>query len=372
MNSVKNLALMVLLAGAAYVAYEHISGGGASEPPPGAPSEAAEVPKVEVPGMDRAGLAPPRVAEGGRTIGTEAPPFMPGKMDSASDPLPAPGREIAVPSRAAGFDAPRSNLGAESRPWAETLSTTGPSREGAADRVTASAEAPAGPEDDVIREPFIRCMEAAHAKLARDEFTDVLTQLSEWHNHPDLTPAEGEKLVELLDQLAGSVIYSREHLLAPAHVVKPGDTLPEIARANGVPWELLAKINGVRDPNALRPEEEIKVVPGPFHAVIRLADRELTLLLQGKLYAGRFAIEADSSLERSIGSYQEYEVLRKSPAEPDAPGEKALELSDGVTLCGPDSGTPTAASRGTIRLGRRDIGDVCDILSVGSRVVIVR
>ena len=52
---------------------------------------------------------------------------------------------------------------------------------------------------------------------------------------------------------------------------------------------LLAKINGIRDPQQLQPGMELKVFHGPFDAVIDLNRYELTLFLKDR-YAGRFTI----------------------------------------------------------------------------------
>ena len=53
--------------------------------------------------------------------------------------------------------------------------------------------------------------------------------------------------------MAAKVIYSREHLLENAYLVQAGDTLDSIADRYGVPALLLARINGIRDPQNLSP-----------------------------------------------------------------------------------------------------------------------
>ena len=113
--------------------------------------------------------------------------------------------------------------------------------------------------------------------------------LSKWHGDPSLTPAEAEKVESLLGQLAGTVVYSTEHQLEPARVVKPGETLETIANEFNVPWQLLAKINGIPSPDRLQPGQELKVVRGPFSAVIDLDRKQLTLML-GDRYAGAFQV----------------------------------------------------------------------------------
>ena len=81
-------------------------------------------------------------------------------------------------------------------------------------------------------------------------------------------------------------------------MTQPGDTLERVAQRYNVPWQLLARINGLMPPGAPNSDDatkdqplpvgmELKVVRGPFDAVVRLDKHELTLLLQNR-YAGRF------------------------------------------------------------------------------------
>ena len=43
-----------------------------------------------------------------------------------------------------------------------------------------------------------------------------------------MSPEQAERCLKLLDQLAGTVLYSRESFLLPAHVVQTGETLEDI------------------------------------------------------------------------------------------------------------------------------------------------
>lgn len=44
-----------------------------------------------------------------------------------------------------------------------------------------------------------------------------------------------------------------------SYVVKPGDTLGEIAKANGTDWQTLARINGIANPNLIQPGQQIRL-----------------------------------------------------------------------------------------------------------------
>ena len=242
-----------------------------------------------------------------------------------------------------------------------------------------------------IRKDFASLMEDAQERLGRGEFAKVHLALSRLYGDPDLTVEETRRLTELLDQLAGTVIYSRRPLLdEPPHVVKAGETLAQIAEGYSVPWQLLAKINGIRDPNHLEPGRPIKVIRGPFEAVISLERCEMTLLVGGR-YAGRFPIGLGRDLPRQEASYTvKRKILKPNDPSPDRRAESSdpgnplgnywIELADRVGI----HGTPDARNlrrtdnTGSICLGPRDIEDVYDILtadsatSVGSKVTIRR
>src|SRR4029078_1834893 len=110
-----------------------------------------------------------------------------------------------------------------------------------------------------------------------------------WHGDESLSPTDTQKVETLLSQLAGTVIYSTEHQLEPARVVKPGETLDTISKEYNVPSQLLAKINGIQPTGPLQPGQQLKVVRGPFAAVVDLSRNELTLTIDER-YAGKFHV----------------------------------------------------------------------------------
>jgi hypothetical protein len=232
--------------------------------------------------------------------------------------------------------------------------------------------------------PFAAALEAARHELDAGRLSEAHSQLSRWYDDPNLTPQEQQHLIELLDQLAGSVIYSTQNLMEPACEVQQGDTLERIAQRYNVPWQLLAKINGIEDPHSLRPGERLKVVRGPFSAVISLEKHTLTLML-ANAYAGRFVIGVGQDFPPPEGQYFVKEKLvdpvyygagrtieRGDPANP--LGRRWLGLGGQIGIHGTNdprnvgqNGVP-----GSISLADRDVDDVFDILSEDSKVVIRR
>jgi LysM repeat protein len=197
--------------------------------------------------------------------------------------------------------------------------------------------------------------------LARNELTRAHLMLSQWRDDPSLTLQQRNEVLSLLDQLAGTVVYSTDHLLEPPHQVAPGETLVTIAQKYGVPWSLLAKINSIATPDAVKPGQSLKVVRGPFHAQVDANSGELVLLVDGR-YAGRFP----ANLEGVAATGGTWTVGEKAPTGLVLRSESA----PGATLALGAEPTPGAAGR--IAVAARDAAELNDILSVGSTVTVRR
>jgi LysM repeat protein len=228
-------------------------------------------------------------------------------------------------------------------------------------------------------------LDSAHRELEAGQLASALRQLSAWYDHPQLTPPEQNELNALLDQVAGTVVYSTQNLLEPPYEVQPGETLQDIGEKYHVPWQLLAKINGIDDPAALRGGERLKVVRGPFQAVVNLNKRELALMTHDGLYAGRFRVGLGSDQPPQEGTFAVSEKMvnpvyhgrgRAIGAEdPTNPlGERWIGLGKQMAIHGTnDPGNIGRADLpGSISLSERDAADVFDILSLGSRVTVRR
>jgi LysM repeat protein len=225
------------------------------------------------------------------------------------------------------------------------------------------------------------------AALDRGQLSQALLRLSDWYGDPSLSAQQRADVQTLLGQLAGSVIYEGPpaHRLEPPYLVTAGETLVDIAERFSVPWQLLAKINGISNPSEIRAGQELKVVRGPFSAIVDLSDRQLTLMLDRR-YAGRFDLEVSPQTSLEEGQWKVDQKL----VTPSGPGvypssasseDRSLVLANSTApttevavLRGPGNTDPAAIQpRGRmLRLRANEIEDVFDILSVGSRVIIRR
>lgn len=75
-------------------------------------------------------------------------------------------------------------------------------------------------------------------------------------------------LVRLGDETVFSSRIFEQDPLVERYIVQPGDSLGKIATRNHISAGLLARINQIRNVNLIRAGQSLKVVKGPFHAVV--------------------------------------------------------------------------------------------------------
>ena len=228
---------------------------------------------------------------------------------------------------------------------------------------------------------FDNAWNSALAQLQKGQWAEALLTLSFFFHDPEITGEERQRLIDLMDPLAGKVIYSSEHTLEAPHEVQPGEQLDVIAQQYELPVSLLQSINGIAQPESLRPGTQLKVLRGPFRAEIDLKRNELVLFL-GKYYAGRFAIsvgndpapqptECQVAGKEAGHEYVGRDGVRIPARAADNPyGGMYLDLGNGVCVHGSPDKIPTHAGLGCISLSTADVTDVANILSIGSKVTI--
>ncbi|TWU30420.1 LysM peptidoglycan-binding domain-containing protein [Bythopirellula polymerisocia] len=241
---------------------------------------------------------------------------------------------------------------------------------------------PAGSTEASQASLFSTARLTVQAALDRGELSQALLMLSDWYGDPSLSESEAAEVQNLLSQLAGSVIYSTEHRLESPYLVQAGERLEDIAQKYEIPWQLLAKINGISDPNQLQPGQRLKVIRGPFTARIDLSNHSLVLMLDRR-YAGKFQLDFAPTTSIEDGYWVVDQKLltpgNVGPADA-ATEEKSILLKSsepGVNqvtiLRGASSTSNVSDSAGrVIQLKSADVQDVYDILSLGSQVIIRR
>ena len=229
---------------------------------------------------------------------------------------------------------------------------------------------------------FFDAWMSAREQVNNGELKAALKKLSAYQNNSSVSESHHQQLLSTLDYLAAEVIYSRNHHLQPAHLVKDGETVESIAHQFNVPATLLRNINGFRPEVQPASGDEIKVMQGPFRAEVSLTTNELTLFLDD-MYAGRFTIKVGTSPAPRAGTFQvQAKQLDRSfitttgqvvPGGHEANPYGAFWLDLGGNLCihgQPEVAVTAQLPVGCIQLGKRDAADMFGILSTGSKVII--
>lgn len=197
-------------------------------------------------------------------------------------------------------------------------------------------------------------------------------------------PALRESMFARLNTTARSIFFDKQpHYLTP-YIIQPGDQLQNIASLYQVSWEYLSNLNQV-DPRKIRVDQKLKVLKGPFSAVVDLSDFELTIHSHG-YFVKRYQVGIGKAGSSPIGKFTVLDKL-KDPTyygpdglviandDPQNPlGEYWIDIGDSYGLHGtidPES-IGKAESKGCIRMHAADIEEVYNFLIPNSEVVIRR
>ena len=375
---------------------------------------------------DEATMQPPALSSQFNSNGNTSPPPLPklpelpaltppigiGQSSQAQSNVPAGTNGVAsLPSGAAPFGTAteRDEMWPDSAPPVEPSGgpshapdslppSNGIATTGFPDTLALSTTPQGGPPSDLPAESsagnqaiFEQVWQSAQAKLQAGQLFEALFTLSLWYSDPNLSTAERDRLIPLLDQLAGTVIYSQEHHLEQPHTIQDGESLKQIAASHKVTPEFLARINGLTDPSQVTAGRQLKVISGPFRAEVNLRRREITVFCK-RVYAGRFSCgigrdlppgEISLAVAEKVGArayVDPHSQQRIEPNDPSNPyGQFWIGLNNPVLPPNASLGIHSvganfdaADTRGCISVDPKDADDLAAILSIGSKVQIMR
>lgn len=152
------------------------------------------------------------------------------------------------------------------------------------------AEAPTGAPATRDAEPgpatppsFDRAINAAEQRLAANDpvaarsiLSDALRDRALDEQHRSQLRA---RLTEINQQLVFTATVVKGDPLSDTYEIASGDRLSTLPSKLGlaVDWRLLQRVNAIPDPDKIRLGQKIKVVRGPFHAVVDKSDYRLDL-----------------------------------------------------------------------------------------------
>ena len=145
-------------------------------------------------------------------------------------------------------------------------------------------------------------MSAGKIIPARDKLNQVLLSTP-------LAPQQRQAVKATLANLSKKWLFSRDpyagDALISTYKVLPGDLLSQIAKKHKVPYEILMTINNIKRPENLRAGETIKVINGPFHAIVYRSTFTLDLYLGNKTYVKSYKVGlGEHGLETPTGKWR--------------------------------------------------------------------
>jgi LysM repeat protein len=214
-------------------------------------------------------------------------------------------------------------------------------------------------------------------------------------------------LKKQIHELNKTIIFSTKRFaddpFGGSYAVQNGDALQKIAKAHNVTWELLGRMNDISDPRKLRAGRAIKIINGPFNAVVSKSKFTMDVWLgepmsSDAMFVGTFNVGLGKDASTPAGTWivtpggkqknpKFWGAAELAPMEADDPqnplGEFWLALTgvdgdaegrEGFGIHGTidPSSIGKNASLGCIRLAKDDIAMVYELLVDGKSKVVVK
>ena len=147
--------------------------------------------------------------------------------------------------------------------------------------------------------PDASILATAQSKFDAGKLLDARTLLNDALLAGTLSNEHVKRAKQLLNEINKVVVFSARKFpddpFGGTFTVPPGGALSRIARSHDVSAELLQRINGISDPRKLQAGQNIKVLTGPFHALVNKTDFTLELWLgepqaKGSMYITSFPV----------------------------------------------------------------------------------
>ncbi|MBI5762679.1 MAG: L,D-transpeptidase family protein [Planctomycetes bacterium] len=144
----------------------------------------------------------------------------------------------------------------------------------------------AGPVD------ALALLDLGRTMLSKGDFIGARSTLSKALDR-GLPPTEEDFIRTELGRAAEGLLFSRAtntgDPMITTYTVTSGDTLNGISARHGITEELLASVNQIKEANRLQVGQRLKVIRGPFRAVIDKSDHRMDIYL-GDLYVRSFTV----------------------------------------------------------------------------------
>ncbi|MEZ0266953.1 MAG: L,D-transpeptidase family protein [Phycisphaerae bacterium] len=360
---------------------------------------ASETPKVT--GPDAAAVAP-KPAEPAKLSGRSTQIALGGSSAALVTQTPVGAPPAVAPTTAT----PAATAGAPATP-VKIVTPTGPVAPPPAVPAKSAVEVPAAPAAAVDLSKSGGVIAQGKALIDASKLVEGRRLLNEALVGGQLSDADADAAKALIGQANQTLIFSPTRITGDTYVtgytVQSGDKPGKIAAGHDVTWDFLGRINGIADARKLRAGATIKVVRGPFHAVVSKSKYTLDLYLgspgeKGSMFVRTFKVGHGKNNSTPTGSWMvtpqnklknpKWWGTADEPAkEADDPQNPLGEFWIGLTGTGgeavdkqgfgvhgtidPDS-IGKQMSHGCVRLVNADIQMLYEVLIEGKSTIIIK
>jgi len=248
---------------------------------------------------------------------------------------------------------------------------------------------------------------AAQAKFDAGDLLAARKILNDALFSGNLSSVEAEKARNTISEINKTVVFSPKRFAddpyGGTYSVQPGDLLTKIALKNEITWEALARVNNLSDPKKLRSGQTIKIIHGPFNAVVYKSRFMMDIYLgppleKGGMYVTSYPVGLGKDDSTPTGAWMvEVGKKIKNPTYYSPRGEGIVDADDPknplgerwVGLVGIDGHAVGKASygihgtidetsigkmesMGCIRMHNADVEWVFDLMVEGKSIVLVK
>lgn len=210
-----------------------------------------------------------------------------------------------------------------------------------------------------------RLLQRGETLKAHEKLSNIYWKKPEWRS----------AIKQRINGVAERIYFSPQSHFLPPYIVRSGEKLSDIARQYRVTPEYLAILNQIMRPNSLEEGRRLKVLNGPFSAVVDLSDRRLTIHHQGwfvaeyRITLGTMHHKLDVGTKRvkEKSTNKNNAMVQQNPY-----GTHYIALDNSWVIHGTNNPDPLGdAPRGAcISLHNSDIADVYNFLLKGADVLI--
>lgn len=214
-------------------------------------------------------------ALGASSLNTSAPTMTMGATP-ATQPTPPPAAPATTPT-----PAPTSTSSASAASTPTPKTTPAPTTGTPATLVTSGRESSV----QALIDLGDRAMAANRLVDARDAFNRALY-------NPNTSGTDQQALRRRLGEIADKTTFSptivQGDALASSYTIQSGDSLAKVTRNQSlaIDWRFISRINQIADPHKIRVGQRVKLIRGPFHAVVDKSDFRLDLYADARDSAG--------------------------------------------------------------------------------------